>query len=183
MGVSISNLEKAELIERFANLENHAVPQFDIVVQARTAQIEIAVAQTRFLARRHFVFDRERRRLRVVQNVHARRHHFHFARGNLGIGFLAADHASFYSNNKLRAQFFGLGVGLGMLLLVEDNLRDPRAVAQVDKNELSEVAPLVDPAHEDNVRVGVRRPQFTAVFCPLQISKCVEQWSLLSSGQ
>ena len=61
-----------------------------------------------------------------------------------------------------------------MQLLVEDNLRDSGAIAQIDKNQLAQIASPVHPAHEDNVRIRVRRAQIAAVFCPLQISKSVK---------
>src|ERR1017187_8306634 len=66
------DLKKTELVERLANLKNHAMPQLDISVQARAAQIEIAVAQAGLFARGRFVFDLKRRRLRIIQNVQAR---------------------------------------------------------------------------------------------------------------
>ena len=44
-----------------------AVPQADVVLQARAAQIQVAVAQPHVFATRALVGDRERRRLRLVQ--------------------------------------------------------------------------------------------------------------------
>ena len=93
------------------------MPQLDISVQARTAQIEIAVAQPRLFARGHFVFDLKGRRLRIVQNVQARGDHFHFAGGDFGIRFLPPNHAALDRHDEFRAQLLGLGVRLGMLLL------------------------------------------------------------------
>jgi hypothetical protein len=58
-----------------------------------------------------------------------------------------------------------------MQLLVENNLREARTVAQIDEQEIAEIAPLVDPAHQDNVFVSVRGPQISAVVCPLQCSQ------------
>jgi len=46
---------------------------------------------------------------------------------------------------------------LRMQLLVENDLRDSRAVAQIDKNQLAQVAPAMDPAHQDHFLVRVRR--------------------------
>ena len=168
------DFEEAHFVERFANLEDHAVPQLDIAVQSRTPQIEIAVAQTRLFARGHFVFDQERRRLRIVQDVQPRGHHFHFARRNFGIRFLAANHAAFDRDHEFRAQVLGLRVRLRIQLLVEHNLRDSGAVAQIDKNQLAQVAPPMHPAHEDDVFIRIRRAQLPAVFCSLQISQRVK---------
>jgi len=37
-------------------------------------------------------------------------------------------------------------MGGGVLLLVEYNLRQPRAVAQINKNQVAEIAPPMDPS-------------------------------------
>ena len=98
------DFEKAELVERLAHLEKNAVAQFDIAMRARPAQIEIAVAQARFFAGGHFVFNLEWRRFRIVQDVQARGHHFHFAGCNFWIRLLAADHLAFDGDHEFRAQ-------------------------------------------------------------------------------
>ena len=81
-----------------------------------------------------------------------------------GFDFLAAHHAAFDGDHKFRAQLFGLGVRLGMQLVVENDLRDSGAVAQVDEDQLAQVAPPVHPAHQHDVFIRVRRAQRAAVF-------------------
>ena len=76
---------------------------------------------------------------------------------NFRIRLLPPHHAPFDRHHKFRAQLFGLGVRFGMQLLVENDLRDSRAVAQVDEDQLAQVAPPVDPAHQHDVFVRVRR--------------------------
>jgi hypothetical protein len=56
-------------------------------------------------------------------------------------------------------------------LLIKNNLRKPRAVALINKDQIAEVAPLVHPAHEDYIFVGVRRAQIPAIIRPLQCSE------------
>jgi hypothetical protein len=60
---------------------------------------------------------------------------------------------------------------LGMEFLVEDDLREARAVAQINEEKIAEVAPLVDPSHQDHVLVGVHGAQISAVMCALKCSK------------
>ena len=105
-------------------------------MQARPAKIEITVAQPRFLVRGHVVLDLEWRCFRRVQNEQPRGDHFHFACRDPGIRFLPANHAALDGHNELRAQVFGLGVSLRILLLVEDDLCDSGAVAQINENQL-----------------------------------------------
>jgi hypothetical protein len=114
--------------------------------------------------------------------VKARGDHLHFARRNLRIRFLPAYHAALDRDDKLRPQFLGLCMRLGMLLLVEDNLGDSRAVAQVDEDQLAQVAPFVDPAHQDHVLICVPRAQFSAILSPFQIPQSIKQVCLPSSG-
>ena len=59
----------------------------------------------------------------------------------------------------------------GVLLLVEDNLRQARAVAQVNENQIAKVAPPMDPAHQDDVFVGIGGAKIAAVVCALQCSE------------
>ena len=135
------------------------------------AQIEIAIAQARLFVRGQFVFDHERRRLRRVQNAQLAGDDFDFAGGEIGIRFLPLHHAPGDGDDKFRAQFLGARVRGGVLLLVEDNLRQARAVAQINKNQIAEVAPPVDPAHQDDVFVGVSGAKIAAVMCALQCSE------------
>ena len=55
----------------------------------------------------------------------------------------------------------------GIALLVEYNLGDARAVAQVDKDEIAVIAPPVDPAHQSNRGPRIAGAQFAAAVRPL----------------
>ena len=160
------NFEKAQFVQRLANLQYHAMPQLKIAMRFRPPQIQIAVAQARFFARRHFFFDLKRRRLRIIQNVQPRSHHFHFARRDLRVRLLPPQHAPFHRDHKFRAQLLRFRMRFGIQLFVENNLRDSRPVAQVDENQLAQIAPPVDPAHQHDVFISVGRSQVPAIICP-----------------
>ncbi len=83
----------------------------------------------------------------------------------------ALHHAPDHGDHKFRAQFLGAPMRRGVQLLVENDLRQARAVAQVDEQKIAEVAPLVDPAHQHDFLVGVRGAQISAVVCALQCSE------------
>ena len=57
---------------------------------------------------------------------------------------------------------FGVVVRRGVQFAVEDHLRHPSAVAQVDENDISEVAPPVYPTHEHSFFSGVGGAQRSA---------------------
>ena len=119
------HLEEALRVEVAADRRRHLVPQDHVARQARTAQIEIAVLQAYVLRHRRVVGDRERRRLRLVEQRQLPHDHFHFAGLELGIDRLvgaAADRA-FDADHELGAQALGLG-HQRLVVLVEDHLRD-----------------------------------------------------------
>jgi hypothetical protein len=127
--------------------------------------------QARLFIRGQIVFHHERRRLRRIQNAQFARNNFHFAGGEIGIYFLPRHHAAYNCDNIFRPQFLGAPMRGGIQFLVKNNLRETGAVAQIDEEQIAEVAPLVDPAHEDDFFVCVRGAQIAAVMCALQCSE------------
>ena len=63
-----------------------------------------------------------------------------------------------------------LGVAVGNQLLVQHNLADAGAVAQVEKDQVAVVAAAVDPAHQNNLLAGVGGAQFAAEMRPFEIA-------------
>ena len=104
-----------------------------------------------------------------------RGHHFHFPGRDFGIGLLAADHLAFDGHHKFRAQLFRFFVRFGMHLVVEHDLRQTRAVAQVNEDQLAQIAAAMDPAHQDHLFFSVRRAQVAAVVGAFQIAESIEQ--------
>ncbi len=56
----------------------------------------------------------------------------------------------------------------------DDHLRDAAAVAQVEEDEVAEVAPAVDPAHENNFRAGIGGAQRATHMSAFEITKEIE---------
>ena len=120
--------------------------QREVGVLARAAQVEIAIAQARFFGGVGFVFDLKWRSLRVVENVKLGGDDFNFAAGEIGIRFLARDDFAFDGNDVFAADVFGFAVGFGLSFFVEDDLDDAGAVADVEEEEIAEIAALGYPA-------------------------------------
>ncbi len=70
----------------------------------------------------------------------------------------------------LRARGFRLGVGLGGDGLVEDDLGDAGAVAEIEKDEPAVVAAAVYPAHEGYGLAGVGGTQGSAPVSALEVT-------------
>ena len=79
-----------------------------------------------------------------------RRDELDFAGGHVGVGeaFAAGADLAGDGDDVLGAGGFGLEVAGGAGLLVDDDLGNAGAVAEVDEDEAAVVAAAVDPAHE-----------------------------------
>jgi hypothetical protein len=95
--------------------------------------------------------------------------HFDFACWKVGIGFLACDDFAFDGDNEFAAHLFGFGVRLGLRFLVEDDLNDAGAIANVEEEKIAEVAAAMDPAHDDGGSAGVGGAQGAAVVGALEV--------------
>ena len=95
---------------------------------------------------------------------------FDFAGGEFGIRFLPLDDFAFDGDHKFAARLLGFGVRGGLRLFVEDDLDDAGAVANVEEEQIAEVAAAGDPAHDDGVAAFVGGAQCAAVVCALQIA-------------
>ncbi len=168
------DFEEAHFVHDAANLEKNFVAQREIGVLARTAQIEIAIAQARFFGGVGFVFDLKRRRFRVVEDVKLGGDDFDFAAGEIGIRFLARDDFAFDGDDVFAADVFGFAVRFGLRLFVKDDLDDAGAIANVEEEEISEVAAASDPAHHDGVFVGVGGAEIAAVVCAGEVAEGIE---------
>ena len=148
--------------------------QREIVVRLRAAQVEIPEAQPRLFCRVDFIFDREGRRLGIVQDMQLRRNQFDFSAGQFRIGFLALEDLAFHGDHEFAARLLGFRMRHRLCLFVEDHLYDAGAVAHVEKEQIAEVAPPRHPAHHNRVASFVFGAQFAAVVCALQVSQKVQ---------
>jgi hypothetical protein len=169
------HFEKSHLVHHLANFENDLVAQRQIPVRLRTPQIQIPEAQPRLFRRVDFVFDRERRRLGVVENMQLRRNQLDFPAGQFRVRFLPFENFAFHGDHEFAARLLGFRVRRGLRLFVEDHLHDAGAIAHIKKKQIAEVAPPRHPTHHDRVAAFVRDPQFPAVVCALQISQKIQQ--------
>ncbi len=157
------DFDEAHFVHGAANFDNDFVAQHEIVVRLGAAQVEIAITQARFFGGVGFLLDLKRRRLCVVQDVQFCGDQFDFAGGDFRVRFLALDDFAFDGDDVFAAHVFGFGVRFGLRLLVEDNLDDSGAVADVEEKQIAEVAATMDPTHDDGVAVGVGGAEGAAV--------------------
>ena len=133
------------------------MPRLDVELHALAAQVDVAVLQSRLFVGQRRVRRQERRQLGLIQNAQLLHDEFDFAGGDVfidGVGIAQLDGAD-CRDHVLIAQCFGAIVRRGIQFAVEDHLRNPAPVAQIDEDDISEVAPPVDPTHEHSYSPGV----------------------------
>ena len=113
-----------------------------IARQLRTAQVEITIGQAQIFVA-DLPVERKRKNLRAVQDRQARRQNFDFTRREFWIfrSWQARRDAPFNLDDVFIAQMMrGLG-DLGIFLWAEDDLGQAFAIAEVDENDTTVVAP------------------------------------------
>ena len=142
-----------------------------MLLHARPAQIQVAVAEPRFLGDRPLVGDRERRPLGVVQQPHLGRHDLDLARVQLRVHRVraaAVDRAD-DADDHLGAELLGLVDE--RLVVADDDLRDAIAVAHVDEEDGAHVADAVDPSEQDGRLADGGGPQRAAGVGTTKVSE------------
>ena len=136
----------------------------EVLLHLGAAEVDVAVLEADFLVGDGVFGGREGRRLRVVEEEEVVGDELDVAGGHVGIGeaFAAVAEDSRDGDDVLGARGFGLGVSFGGDFLVEDDLRDAGAVAEVEEDEVAVVAAAVDPAHEGDGLAGVGAAEFAA---------------------
>ncbi len=128
------------------------------------AKVDVAVLEADFLVGDGVFSGREGGRLRVVEEEERVGDELDFAGGHVGVGeaFAAVAEDSGDGDDVLGARGFGLGVSFGADFLIEDDLGDAGAVAEVEEDEIAVVAAAIYPTHEGDGLAGVGAAEFSA---------------------
>ncbi len=170
MGVSISrNPWRAEAL---ANGARDLVAQPEVALHLGAAQVDVAILEAHFFVLDRFFRRRKGRQARVVEDPQLGRLDLDLAGRHLGIDgvVVAQPHLADGGDYVLGPHLLALGVAVGRQFLVQDDLGDAGAVAQVEKDEVAVVAAAIDPAHQDHLLACVGGAQFAAEMRPFQIA-------------
>ena len=126
--------------------------QAQVALHAAAPQVEIAVAQARLFAGLGLILDGEGRRLRLIQHQQRARHHFHFAGGKLRIhrSRRAHHHFPLHSHHVFAANLLRPVVHFRADGGIADDLRPARVVAQIEEDQIAQVAADIHPAGQEN---------------------------------
>ena len=142
----------------------------------RAAQIDVAILQARVFADVHGFFHRERRRPRFVQDPTRSAWISTSPVGMVGLmvsGVRSSTRPSMattYSDRSLLRAVMDVGIQT----FVEDDLRHTVAIAQVNEDDLSEVAAAMHPSHDDGALTGIFAAQLAAGVRATKVAKEVE---------
>jgi hypothetical protein len=144
------DLEEALLVEVAADLQGGPVPEPDVALHPRPAQVQVPVLEADVLARPDLVLDGKRRRPGLGKHADLAGQHLHASRGDVGVDGLGRSrrHLPHHGQHVFAARAIRRGVGRGGHLGLGDDLADPLAVAQVDEDHAPQVAACVRPPHE-----------------------------------
>jgi hypothetical protein len=111
------------------------VAQDDVALQARAAQVEVAVFEAHGLGDLHVSSIMNGGVVGGVEDAQSSDHDFDGAGGQVGVGHAlgARGHPAAHADDVFAAQRMGFGVVLGVDVGVEDHLGKAFAVPQVDK--------------------------------------------------
>ena len=156
------DLPEAVGVEILPDRHRHAVPQAQVALQARAAQIEVAIAQPHVFADRRVVGDRKRRRPGFIQQPNLVRDDFHFAGIELRVHRVGVTppHRPQHRDDVLGAEPFG--VGHQRAVVGDHHLRDTVTVAHVEEQQAAEIADAMDPPQEHDVGADVGQAQRAA---------------------
>jgi hypothetical protein len=158
-------------VEVLPDCDRDAVPQADVVLQARPAQIEVAVLEADVFRNRAIFGDLERRRPGFVEQADLARQDLDLAGGQFRVDRLgrAALHHARDPNHELGAE--PLGDGHQRVVFADHDLRDARAIADVEEGDAAQVADAVHPAKDDDALADIVVAQRAAGVGSLQISE------------
>jgi hypothetical protein len=149
-----------------------AMAEQEVPLYARAPEVEVAEAEAVLLGHVLRVVDRVRRRARRVEDAELRDRDLDPARRQLGVDGVGRPraHGAGDGDDELEPHLARALVRLRVLRRIEDELENPRAVAQVDEADAAVVPPGVHPAADDHRAPDVLLAQRAGVVGPLPVA-------------
>ena len=141
------DLQKAVVREVVADGARDLMPEAQVALHLRPAQVEIAVLEPHLFVRDGVFSRRERRGTGIVQEQQLGGDELDVTSGHVRVyqrRVTPAQRAN-GGDDILRPRGLGAGVGFGAALFIQHHLGDAGAVANVQKDEVAVVAAAVDP--------------------------------------
>src|SRR5207253_1296696 len=137
------------------------VTQFEEALHLRPSEIKVAVLETQHLRDIRLVFNHERRRLRLIEDFNRVSQYLDRTRREVRIlGTLRPRrHDPAHRHDVLAAKRMGILMHRRVSLRIEDDLRDPKSIPEIDKNEAAMIAPALHPSHQMDTLADLGTPK------------------------
>ena len=145
------------------------MPHQKILLQLRTAEIQITVFQADVLSGFGVVNNFKRRRLRFSQHPQLRHINFNFSGGNLAGFALALPDCTGCRNHPFRAECGCLLKYAPIRLIAEGELHDACFIPQIHKDEAAQVTLTLHPAADGNRPSHIRNTERSAEIAAAEI--------------
>ena len=142
-----------------------------MLLQPRPAQIQVAVAQPRFLGHRPFVGDRERRRLASFSSRTSDATTSTSPVSSFGFTVSALRRSTVPRTPTTISVRSFLASCDQRVVVADDDLRDAVAIADVEEEDGAHVAHAVDPSEQDGRLADVGGPQRAAGVGSTKVSE------------
>lgn len=149
------------------------MPHQKIALQIRAPQVKVAVFQPCQLRGGAVFNDFKGRRFALRQNAQVVHHNFHFTGGDLLVFAGALAHNALCHEHIFAAHREGLTKNFFIRLLVEGELHDAGAVAQINEDQRAEIALALHPAAHGHGSAHILYAQVAAVICSFEPCHCV----------
>ena len=143
--------------------------QLQILAHDLSAQVQIAILHADVVAAVGLILDGEGRRLALAQDVEFLNQDLNVACGHLGILRLALADRTDDLNAVFTAQLVSTLAELGVDGLVEHQLRQTIAIAQVGKRHAAHLARALYPSGQLHFLAGIGEPELTTCLCSIHL--------------
>ena len=141
--------------------------EFQVLAHDTASEVEVAVFHSQFIAAIGFVLDGEGRGDALAEDSQFRSDDLDVACRHLWVFALPFAHASCHLYAVFASEFVGFGTEITVGFLIEHQLRDAIAVAQVDEGHATHLAASLHPPCEGHSLPFVGESEFSACLSPV----------------
>ena len=161
------HLDEVAAVKEVADEDGHPVAQLQVLAHGRTAQVQVAVLHADVVAAVGLILDGEGGREALAEHVQLRYQYLDVARGHLRVLRLALAHLAHGLYAELASQLVRTLTERSVLRLVEHQLCNTIAVAQVDERHAAHLARALNPSGELHLAAGVGETKLATCLSPI----------------
>ena len=162
-------LDEVLAIQEVTNQDRHTVTQFEVLPDSGTTKVEITILHTDIVATIGIVLDGERRRLALTEDIQFLNQYLNITRRHLGILALTLTDHSLHLDTELTAQFIGLFTKCCIIGLVEHQLCQTIAVAQINESHTTHLTAALNPSCQRHLFACIGKPKLSTSITSIHI--------------